>query len=179
MLAKMITAFAFYFFYWFCCFLGTGTDQKNLAGLRSYSDAVQQAVREHSTLGKNAPQAKSIISILIGNLLLFTVVFSVLGFALKNILRLDGFWNAFWFFLALGEGLGLFGPVLPMWFMKDAYIANLEARGKDAAYISGLFANINMTTFVIAVVATLVCGLLGGWFGQKMVKKHFAKAGIV
>ena len=74
---------------------------------------------------------------------------------------------------------GLFGPIIPMWFMKDAYIANLEARGKDAAYIADLFANINMTTFVIAVVATLVCALVGGWFGQKMVKKHFVKAGIV
>ena len=74
---------------------------------------------------------------------------------------------------------GLFGPVLPMWFMKDAYIANLEARGKDAAYIADLFANINMGTFVIAVAATLLCAMVGGWFGQKMVKKHFVKAGIV
>ena len=74
---------------------------------------------------------------------------------------------------------GLFGPIIPMWFMKDAYVANLEARGKDAAYIADLFANINMTTFVIAVAATLVCALVGGWFGQKMVKKHFVKAGIV
>ena len=73
----------------------------------------------------------------------------------------------------------LFGPIIPMWFMKDAYVANLEARGKDAAYIADLFANINMTTFVIAVAATLVCALVGGWFGQKMVKKHFVKAGIV
>ena len=69
--------------------------------------------------------------------------------------------------------------MLGMWFMKDAYVANLEARGKDAAYIESLFANINMTTFVIAVIATLVCALLGGWFGQKMIKKHFEKAGIV
>ena len=74
---------------------------------------------------------------------------------------------------------GLFGPVLPMWFMKDAYVANLEARGKDAAYIADLFANINMGTFVLAVVLTLVCALVGGWFGQKMVKKHFVKADIV
>ncbi len=74
---------------------------------------------------------------------------------------------------------GLFGPVIPMWFMKDAYVANLEARGKDAAYIEELFANINMRTFVLAVVATLICALLGGWFGQKMIKKHFVKAGIV
>ena len=74
---------------------------------------------------------------------------------------------------------GLFGPVFPMWFMKDAYIANLEARGKDAAYISDLFANMNQTTFVIAVAATLICALISGCFGQKMLKKHFVKAGIV
>ena len=74
---------------------------------------------------------------------------------------------------------GLMGPVIPMWFMKDAYIANLEARGKDAAYIEALFAPMNMGTFVIAVIAVLVCALIGGWFGQKMLKKHFEKAGIV
>ena len=55
----------------------------------------------------------------------------------------------------------------------------MEASGKDSAYIYDLFANINMGTFVIAVVATLGCALVGGWFGQKMVKKHFVKAGIV
>ena len=74
---------------------------------------------------------------------------------------------------------GLFGPVIPMWFMKDAYVENLVARGKDAVYIAELFANINMVTFVLAVVATLICALVGGWFGMKMIKKHFVKAGIV
>lgn len=74
---------------------------------------------------------------------------------------------------------GLFGPIIPMWFMKDAYVANLVVRGKDAVYIAELFANINMVTFVLAVVATLICALVGGWFGMKMIKKHFVKAGIV
>jgi len=74
---------------------------------------------------------------------------------------------------------GLFGPVIPMWFMKDAYVANLEARGKSAEYITELFTNINMGTFAFAVIATLICSLIGGWFGQKMIKKHFEKAGIV
>lgn len=109
---KIIVVIAFCLLYWFCCFLGTGTDRKNLAGLRSYPNAVQQAVREHPTLGKAAPKEKSTLLILLGNLFLFTVAFSVLGFVLKNILGLDGFWNAFWFFLALGEGLGVFDLVI-------------------------------------------------------------------
>ena len=74
---------------------------------------------------------------------------------------------------------GLTGPILPLWFMKDAYIANLTARGKDASYINTLFAPINSGSFLVCIVAILVCALLGGLFGQKMMKKHFEKAGIV
>ncbi len=74
---------------------------------------------------------------------------------------------------------GLTGPILPLWFMKDAYLANLTARGKDAAYIDTLFAPINSGSFVLSMAAILVCGLLGGLFGQRMMKKHFEKAGIV
>lgn len=112
MFAKILVSLSFCFLYWFCCFLCTGTDRKNLAGLRSYPDAVQQAVREQPVLGKAAPQEKSLLAILFGNLVLFTVVFSALGLALDGVLRLDDFGTAFWFFLALGEGLGLFDLVV-------------------------------------------------------------------
>jgi energy-coupling factor transport system substrate-specific component len=74
---------------------------------------------------------------------------------------------------------GLTGPVLPMWFMQAQYIANLQARGKSEAYISAMFQHMTLLTFAMCVIAILVCGLLGGWFGQKMMKKHFEKAGVV
>lgn len=74
---------------------------------------------------------------------------------------------------------GLTGPILPLWFMKDAYVAALQARGKDAAYIDALFAPINTGTFIVCLVSILVCAVIGGLFGQKMIKKHFTKAGIV
>lgn len=74
---------------------------------------------------------------------------------------------------------GLTGPVLPMWFMKDRYVENLVARGKDAAYIDGVFEYINMGTFGICLLLILVCAVVGGLFGQKMIRKHFVKAGIV
>lgn len=73
---------------------------------------------------------------------------------------------------------GLTGPILPLWFMKDAYVSSLQARGKDAAYINSVFAHVNMGTFFLSMLAILVCALLGGWFGQRMMKKHFVKAGI-
>ena len=96
---------AFWLLYWGICFLCTGTDKKNFAGLRSYPDAVQSIVHERLA---DAPKEKSIPSILLGNLILFTVVFSALGLALKNVLAFEGFLPAFWYFLILGEGLGLF-----------------------------------------------------------------------
>ena len=109
---KGITIFTFCLLYWLCCFFGTGTDRKNLAGLRSYPDAVQVAVRNHPELGKAVPKEKSPLSILLGNLILFTALFSALGLALRGILGLNNFRTAFRFFLALGEGLGLFDLVV-------------------------------------------------------------------
>ncbi len=95
----------FWLLYWGLCFLGTGTDRKNLASLRSYPDAVQSIVRERLV---NTPKEKSIPLILLGNLILFTVVFSALGLMLKNILAFKDFLPTFWYFLILGEGMGLF-----------------------------------------------------------------------
>lgn len=105
---KIVIAIAFYFLYWGICFLGTGTDRKNLIGLRSYPEEVQNRVRIDHQLGKTVPKEKSTAAVLLSNLLLFTVVFSVLGLALKSVLNLDGYLSAFWYFLVLGEGLGLF-----------------------------------------------------------------------
>ena len=74
---------------------------------------------------------------------------------------------------------GLTGPILPLWFMKDAYVASLQARGKDAAYIDALFSQISVGSFFLARGAILVFALIGGWFGQRLLEKHFVKAGIV
>ena len=105
---KIIIAIVICFLHWGICFLGTGTDKKNLIGLRSYPDEVQRRVRSDPQLGKAVPKEKSFAAVLLSNLLLFTALFSVLGLALKGVLGFDGYLSAFWYFLALGEGLGLF-----------------------------------------------------------------------
>ena len=60
---KIIVAIAFCFLYWGVCFLGTGTDKKNLIGLRSYPEEVQNRVRSDHQLGKAVPKEKSECSI--------------------------------------------------------------------------------------------------------------------
>ncbi len=102
---KWIIIPVFWLLYWLMCFLGTGTDKKNLVSLSSYPDSVQKIVRERM---ENVPNNKSVLSILVGNLIFFTLIFVLIGLALKKILAFDSFLSAFLYFLILGEGLGLF-----------------------------------------------------------------------
>lgn len=164
MIAKLISALLFDLFYWFCCFLGTGTDQKNLAGLRSYPDKVQRAVRAHPALGKVAPKEKSLLSILLGNLLLFTVVFSGLGFALKGLLGLRDFWTAFRFFLLLGEGLGAFDLVVIdlLWWrnterIRFSFLPEKERYRNPGKHIASFFRGIPLFAVIAALSAGIVC----------------------
>ncbi|MGO2082449.1 MptD family putative ECF transporter S component [Vagococcus sp.] len=68
---------------------------------------------------------------------------------------------------------GLTGPILPMWFMKEAYISNLLAKGKSRAYIEGVFSAISMNTFIIAMSLIIICSLIGLAIGKKSYAKHF------
>lgn len=164
MLEKIIVPIAFYLFYWSCCFLGTGTDRKNLAGLRSYPDTVQQAIRKHPMLGKTAPQEKSLLAILFGNLVLFTVVFSALGLTLKNVLGLKDFLTAFWFFLALGEGLGLFDLVIIdlLWWrntkrIRFSFLPEKKHYQDPKKHIGSFLRGIPLFAVVAALSAGIVC----------------------
>ena len=68
---------------------------------------------------------------------------------------------------------GVTGPLLPLWFFKDAYIQSLISRGKDQAYITKTFAYISWPSFWICIIFVIICGLIGGLIGQKIVTKHF------
>lgn len=68
---------------------------------------------------------------------------------------------------------GSLGPVLPLWFMKNAYIASLVKRGKSQDYINVLFSHITLPTFIACILVTLVGALVGAYFGDKLVSKHF------
>jgi len=70
---------------------------------------------------------------------------------------------------------GLMGPVLPLWFMKNAYVDSLVARGKDTVYIDKVFAPITTTTFYVCVFSVILCSIVGLLIGQKIYEKHFDK----
>lgn len=71
------------------------------------------------------------------------------------------------------------GPVVPMFLFPSLYANQLMEAGKDASYIENAFSSITQNTFLLLIVGILIAAIIGGWFGQRMMKKHFEKAGIV
>lgn len=71
------------------------------------------------------------------------------------------------------------GPVIPMFIFPNIYINQLLEVGHDASYIEGAFNSISQNTFILVIGGIIVAAIIGGLFGQKMMKKHFQKAGII
>lgn len=70
---------------------------------------------------------------------------------------------------------GLTGPILPLWFMKEAYVASLLKSGKDMSYVNSVFEPVTTATFFISMGATLVLSILGLIIGRRIYDKHFSK----
>jgi len=160
---KIIVAAAFYFLFWGVCVLGTGTDKKNLIGLRSYPDAVQNRVRSDPKLGKNVPKARSTAAIWLSNLFLFTALFSILGLALKGVLGLNDYGSAFWYFLAFGEGLGLFDLLVIdlLWWrstkrIRFSFLPEKECYQDPKKHIESFLHGIPLFAAIAALTALLV-----------------------
>lgn len=85
------------------CFLGTGTDEKNLKSFRTYPNEVQNRIKavpeyrgKFKEIGKTA--------IFLSNTLLFIVVMLVFGFFIRQ----KDFWHNFLCLSVMGQGLNLF-----------------------------------------------------------------------
>lgn len=73
---------------------------------------------------------------------------------------------------------GNLGPIILMWFMKEAYIQRLLDKGKDMTYINHVMIDFTLGNVVYLSLTILVGAIIGGLFGQYMIRKHFDKAGI-
>lgn len=73
----------------------------------------------------------------------------------------------------------LVGPVIPMFLFPNFYMDQLVDQGRDANYIEGVFSTVSEYTTIILVVLIVLMAIIGGLFGQRMMKKHFEKAGII
>lgn len=68
------------------------------------------------------------------------------------------------------------GMVLPLIFLKEMYLKTLSAY---AELYTGVYEVACGYMFFVALFATIVSSIIGGFIGKKVLKKHFEKAGIV
>lgn len=89
------------------CFLGTGTDEKNLRNYMSYPDEVQKRIKEiEEYQGKYKETSR--FAAWIANFLLFTILFLLLGI----VIRQTSFKHNFISLLILGETLNVFDLIV-------------------------------------------------------------------
>lgn len=74
--------------------------------------------------------------------------------------------------------LWMVGTYIPMYFMVEDSYASFAASFGDE-YAAKVMSVMPMWSLILVVAGIFVCALLGGLLGKKVLKKHFAKAGIV
>ncbi len=103
LLETVILCSAFFVF----CFLGTGTDEKNLRNYMSYPDEVQKRIQEiEEYRGKYRETSK--FATWMANFLIFTVLFFALGIRIRQ----PNFQHNFMSLLFLGETLNAFDLIV-------------------------------------------------------------------
>ena len=75
--------------------------------------------------------------------------------------------------------LGMIGSPLPVWIMRDSFLAQISQQGMPEAYVSTLAALTSPGMIVVLVGAPIVGAILGILLAKGMFRKHFEKAGIL
>ncbi len=74
--------------------------------------------------------------------------------------------------------LWMVGTYIPMYFMvEQSYQSFVDGFGEE--YAQRVMSVMPMWSLILVVAGIFVCALLGGLLGKTVLKKHFAKAGIV
>lgn len=77
------------------------------------------------------------------------------------------------------SGIFAFGAICPIRFLQSAFVGAMEKNNIAPEYVDGMLKFTSIPMLIIIVAAGLIGGLLGGYIGQKALKKHFIKAGLV
>lgn len=75
--------------------------------------------------------------------------------------------------------IGMTGSPLPIWIMREGFLAQITQQGMPADYVATLKAVSSPVMLVVMIVAPLVTAVIGAVLAKGMFKKHFTKAGIV
>ena len=70
----------------------------------------------------------------------------------------------------------IFGNYIPLFTNPEAYFATRQSFGQE--YIDTLARIMQIWMCPVMFASCIVCGIIGGFLGKALLKKHFKKAGI-
>lgn len=76
-------------------------------------------------------------------------------------------------------GLWVWGNYLQLFIDREAFFSSPTRQGLGEDFINTINTLLPVWMCPVMLVICLVCGILGGLLGKKLLKKHFSKAGIV
>lgn len=147
----IIAAVILYVLYFLMCYLGTGTEKKNMRSTNfcSYPETIQDQIRADARLKRMVPARRNAVVSFLSNLILFTAVFVLIGLILHvgsfagsgngtaeacSLLGSSG--RAFLYFLFLGEGLNLFDlVVIDLIWWRHSPRVSIEGIGRAEDYL--------------------------------------------
>ena len=73
--------------------------------------------------------------------------------------------------------VGLIGNMLPFFILRDYYISAMNA-SMGAEYVNFITPFLQYHFLIILIILTFIAGLISGYIGKLVLKKHFEKAGM-
>lgn len=74
--------------------------------------------------------------------------------------------------------LWFIGPMIPLLVNRAEYLSTPGMQMMGPEYVAAFDQVVSVTALAIYAVGTVVCGVLGGLLGAKLLGKHFEKAGL-
>ncbi len=93
---------------WIICYFNTGSDQKNIKSFYSYPKDIQELVRNDQKLSEFIPKENNLFTVFISNMLLFTILFLLVGLLIQSTSGFKNDFDTFLYFLILGETINAF-----------------------------------------------------------------------
>ena len=76
-------------------------------------------------------------------------------------------------------GIYAFGAICPIKFLQSAFVGAVDKNNIAQDYIDGMLKITSTPMLFVIVAGGLLGGLVGSIIGQKLLNKHFVKAGLV
>ena len=142
--------------FWILCYLGIGTDEKNIKSFSSYPDRVQELIRKDPILSKNIKES-SVTKTFISNIIMFAFILMIFGLFLRS----NDFVSNFINLIILGEFLNLFDYLVidMMWWRNSERIRFKSIDDNQEIYKD---MSKHKSSFIRGVVMFLIVAVIDG-----------------